>query len=101
MYVSHLECPKCKATYDSEKRMQLCRCGSPLLVRYDMKKVKKNFSKKTLTLRKANLWRYWELLPVKKEENVVFLGEGMTPLLPLKNLGSKLGMSNLYLKDEG
>jgi threonine synthase len=54
-----------------------------------------------LALRKANLWRYWELLPVEKEENVVFLGEGMTPLLPLKNLGSTLGINNLYLKDEG
>jgi threonine synthase len=101
MYVSHLECPKCKATYRSEKQIQLCRCGSPLLVRYDLKKVKKKFSKKALASRKADLWRYWELLPVKKEENVVFLGEGMTPLLPLKNLGSKLGMNSFYLKDEG
>jgi threonine synthase len=101
MYVSHLECPKCNATYESEKRIQLCRCGSPLLVRYDLKKVKKKFSKKALHLKKADLWRYWELLPVKKEENVVFLGEGMTPLLPLKDLGSTLGINNLYLKDEG
>jgi threonine synthase len=101
MYVSHLECPKCNATYESEKRIQLCRCGSPLLVRYDLKKVKKNFRKKALALRKANLWRYWEMLPVEKEESVVFLGEGMTPLLPLKNLGSTLGINNLYLKDEG
>jgi threonine synthase len=101
MYVSRLECPKCKATYESDQRIQLCRCGSPVLVRYDLKKVRKNFPKKALTLRKANLWRYRELLPVKKEENVVFLGEGMTPLLPLKNLGSTLGMNHLYVKDEG
>lgn len=101
MYVSYLECPKCGANYESEKPIQLCQCGAPLLVRYDLKKVKKNFRKKALHTRKANLWRYWELLPVKKEENVVFLGEGMTPLLHLKNLGSKLGINNLYLKDEG
>jgi threonine synthase len=101
MFVSHLECAKCSATYESEQCIQLCRCGSPLLVRYDLKKVKKNFRKKALTLRKANLWRYWELLPVRKEENLVFLGEGMTPLLALRNLGSTLGMNSLYLKDEG
>ena len=101
MYLSHLECPKCTSTYESEQPIHLCRCGSPLLVRYDLKKVRRGFRKKALNSRKENLWRYRELLPVKKEENVVFLGEGMTPLLPLKNLGPKLGFSSLYLKDEG
>ena len=101
MYVSHLECPKCNAAYESEQRIQLCRCGSPLLVRYDLKKVKRIFRKKGLVSRRENLWRYWELLPVNKEENILSLGEGMTPLLPLKNLGPTLGMNNLYLKDEG
>jgi threonine synthase len=101
MYLSHLECPKCASTYQSEQPIHLCRCGSPLLVRYDLKKVRRGFRKKALNSRKENLWRYRELLPVKKEENVVFLGEGMTPLLPLKNLGPKLGFSSLYLKDEG
>jgi threonine synthase len=70
-------------------------------VRYDLKKIKRNFRKKALASRKSNLWRYRELLPVKKEENVVFLGEGMTPLLLLRNLGLQFGMNNLYLKDEG
>ena len=101
MYVSHLECPKCNATYESEQRIQLCRCGSPLLVRYDLKKVKKIFRKKGLVSRRENLWRYWELLPVNKEENIVSLGEGMTPLIHLKNSGPKLGLNHLYLKDEG
>ena len=101
MFVSHLECPKCKATYEGEKPVQLCQCGSPLLVRYDLESVRKNFAKKNLASRKADLWRYRELLPVKKEENIVSLGEGMTPLLPLKNLGSEINLPNLYLKDEG
>jgi len=101
MFVSHLSCPKCQATYESEKPIQLCRCGSPLLVAYDMAKAAKHFSKKDLARRKADLWRYRELLPVKKEENIVSLGEGMTPLLPLKNLGSEINLPHLYLKDEG
>jgi len=101
MYISHLECPKCNATYESEQRIQLCRCGSPLLVRYDLKKVKRTFRKKGLVSRRENLWRYWELLPVNKEENIVSLGEGMTPLIHLKKSGPKLGVNHLYLKDEG
>jgi threonine synthase len=101
MYVSHLECPKCNATYESEQRTQLCRCGSPLLVRYDLKKVKRAFRKKALASRRENLWRYRELLPVNKDENIVSLGEGMTPLIHLKKTGTKLGANHLYLKDEG
>jgi threonine synthase len=101
MYLFHLECPKCNATYESDQRMQLCRCGAPLLVRYDLKKVRKNFRKKALALRKESLWRYWELLPISNEGNIVSLGEGMTPLIPLKKLGPKLDLNHLYLKDEG
>ena len=36
MYVTHLACPKCSATYESEKLIQLCKCGAPLLVEYDL-----------------------------------------------------------------
>lgn len=101
MYVSHLSCPKCSATYESEKLIQLCECGAPLLVAYDLSKIKAVFEKEILKDREPTLWRYRELLPVRDETNIVCLGEGMTPLLPLKNLGPQLGMPNLYLKDEG
>jgi len=101
MYVTHLECAKCNTTYDSGQRLQLCECGKPLLVRYDMKKVRVNFRKEALPARQANMWRYREMLPINREENVVCLGEGMTPLLHLKNLGPELSMPNLYIKDEG
>jgi threonine synthase len=100
MYVSHLECPKCHATYEAEQTIHLCGCGSPLLVRYDLKKMKKTFRKSVLASRRENLWRYRELLPVRHEENIVSLGEGMTPLIHLKNSGPKLGVNRLYLKDE-
>ncbi|MBT4501074.1 MAG: threonine synthase [Gemmatimonadetes bacterium] len=101
MYVSRLECPKCSATYDSEQIIQLCKCGAPLLVRYDLEKIKENLSKEDLLARKPDLWRYRELLPVKNEENIICLGEGMTPLLPMRKLGSEVGVPHLYMKDEG
>jgi threonine synthase len=101
MYVSRLSCPKCQKTYDSEHLVQLCDCGAPLLVDYDLERIKTVFRKEQLKERKPDLWRYRELLPVKKEENIINLGEGMTPLLPLKRLGARLNMPNLFLKDEG
>jgi len=101
MYVTKLSCPKCSATYESEKLIQLCECGAPLLVDYDLAKIQSVFTREMLKDREPTLWRYRELLPVKREENIVCLGEGMTPLLFLKNLGPQVGMPNLYMKDEG
>lgn len=101
MYMSHLECPKCNAKHDPHKITQLCpECGAPLLVRYDLNKVKANFKKEDLVSRKPDLWRYRELLPLVDDQHKVTLGEGMTPLLVLDKLSKKLGVE-LYLKDEG
>ena len=101
MFVTRLSCPKCSATYESERLTQLCECGAPLLVDYDLDKVASALNKEMLKERTADLWRYRELLPVKDAANIVSLGEGMTPLLSLPRLGAKLDMPGLYLKDEG
>ena len=101
MYVSHLACPKCDATYESEHIIQLCRCGAPLLVHYDLEQVRSAVRKEDLVARPPDLWRYQELLPVKQEANRVCLGEGLTPLLPLKKLGREIGLPHLFMKDEG
>jgi threonine synthase len=47
------------------------------------------------------MWRYRELLPVEDDQHLVSLGEGFTPLLPARRLGERLGMPNLWVKDEG
>ncbi|MDR2099201.1 MAG: threonine synthase [Campylobacteraceae bacterium] len=100
MYVTHLECPKCKSRY--KKLSQFCeKCSSPLLVRYDIKKIKSTFSKEKLLTRTYNLWRYKELLPIIHTKNIVSLGEVITPLIKLNALGKHLGFKNLFLKDEG
>ncbi len=100
-YMSHLECPKCGTTFDPNLIQQVCSCGSPLLVRYDAKRLGANVKKDDLLRRPQSLWRYREFLPVREDKNMVTLGEGMTPILRLKNIGAELGISNLYLKDEG
>jgi len=57
-------------------------------------------TRESLAGRVASLWRYREVLPVDDEQNILTLGEGMTPLLKAKRLGAQLGMSNLLIKDE-
>lgn len=101
MYVTHLSCPKCQKTYESEALVQLCECGSPLLVIYDLERITSVFDRKMLRKRSPDLWRYRELLPIRDPANIVNLGEGMTPLLHLKRLGKEIGLNHLYLKDEG
>ena len=100
-YVSHLECSKCNKTYEPEQVSQLCACGAPLLVRYDLKRLKGAFGKRDLLNRPSSLWRYKELLPVRREENIITLGEGMTPLDPAPRSWHPAGMMSLYMKDEG
>ncbi|TCC02727.1 threonine synthase [Kribbella soli] len=99
--LSHLECPRCGVTHDADQIIGLCPCGSPLLARYDVPVVQSALKKADLAARPADLWRYHELLPVRSPENVVTLGEGMTPLLPLPRYGAELGVDRLLMKDEG
>ena len=80
----------------------LCtQCGKPLLVRYDLRRASKSLTKETLIGRGSDLWRYREVLPVDRDENVVTLGEGFTPLVHASRLGASLGMPQLFIKDEG
>lgn len=98
-FVSHLVCPKCSKTYDHNKLHQLCTCGSPLLVDYDLERLKEEDV--IIDQARNDLWRYHKPPPVTSEEHVVSLGEGMTPLLPMPELGAELGIQSLFMKDEG
>ncbi|MFC7062920.1 threonine synthase [Halobacillus seohaensis] len=100
-YVSHLYCPKCSQTYSTKEEHHLCPCGSPLLVAYDLDRLSRNFTAEDLVKRSPDLWRYHELLPVQQKENVISLGEGMTPLLSMNTLGQDMKIPNLLMKDEG
>lgn len=100
-YLTHLECGRCGKRHDADVVQSTCSCGSPLLARYDLTTVARNWAKEAVASRPPDLWRYHEILPVRSPENVVTLGEGMTPLLPLRRLGADIGLSSLHMKDEG
>jgi threonine synthase len=98
--VRNLYCSRCSNRYELDEVIKLCDCGAPLLVDYDYGKASDILSKEMLKSRISSMWRYRELLPVKKEENIISLGEGYTPLLESSFIGTSLGMKHLYLKDE-
>jgi threonine synthase len=101
MNVTHLECAACGLRHEARRLHNLCReCGKPLLVRYDLENAKGSLTKESLNGRRADMWRYREVLPVDSDENIITLREGWTPLLRAERLGQKLGLNELYIKDE-
>lgn len=100
-YLSHLECSACAETYEATTWHGLCRCGAPLLARYDLQALARDHYRDDLSGRPADLWRYHELLPVAAPDHAVTLGEGWTPLNRLARLGKELGIPRLLVKDEG
>jgi threonine synthase len=73
-----------------------------LLARYDLEKAARTLTEKSLARRRTGgLWRWAELLPVRDRTNVVYLGEGDTPLLRQPRLGETLGVQHLSTKAEG
>src|SRR5258708_5018267 len=102
MKVTYLECAACGTKYEARRLHNLCtQCGKPLLVRYVLKSAAASLTKESLRERAPDLWRYREVLPVEQDENIVTLGEGFTPLLQASRLGAQMGLSRLYIKDEG
>jgi threonine synthase len=98
--LTHLECPACGKTYSADMVRTVCEdasCLSSLFARYDLSG---GLSKESLKGRLATMWRYKEVLPVLNEENIVSLGEGFTPILPLKNLQPFAGDNEVVWKDE-
>jgi threonine synthase len=100
-FVSHLECAATGERYPADEVHNLSRAGKPLLVRYDLAGVGNALSKDALRSRPADLWRYRELLPVRRLAHIVSLGEAVTPIVALRKLAAKLGGGELLVKDEG
>jgi threonine synthase len=100
-FVTHLECSLTGERYPADTLQTLSRAGRPLLVRYDLDGVRRTLTREVLAARPQTLWRYRELLPVRRAENVVSLGEVVTPLIPMPRIAERLGGGEILVKDEG
>ena len=101
-YLTHLECTYCHATYPGDEVIRLCaECSKVLYPRYDLAGARNALNPDELKNRPTNMWRYFEVMPVLDEANVITLGEGFTPIFKAERLGDKIGASAVYIKDEG
>jgi threonine synthase len=105
-FVTHLECSLTGERYPADQLHGLSKAGKPLLVRYDLDGIRHALPRDALALRPQTLWRYREMLPVRRAENVLSLGEVVTPLVSLPRLASRLAPKGqkpgeILVKDEG
>ena len=101
-FVTHLECSLTGERYPADTLQNLSKAGRPLLVRYDLAGVRRALPREVLATRSQTLWRYRELLPVRRPENVVSLGEVVTPLISLPRIAARLAKGGeILVKDEG
>jgi threonine synthase len=98
--LSHLECARCGKRHEAGQVWNVCACGGPLGAKYRLNREEGERLKACLRHAPASLWRYRAVLPVRGDKNIVSLGEGFVPLLRATRLGERLGMPNLFLKDE-
>lgn len=99
--LTHLECSLCSRSFDAGKVHNLCACGGPLLVRYDLEKLRCTWSREHIASGPHSMWRYAPVLPPTRQSSIISLGEGMTPLVHAARLGRRLGADELWIKDEG
>ena len=101
-YVTKMKCARCGREYGADEKACMClnKDRGRLDIYYDYAAIAKKVDKPSLSRRAANVWKYFEFLPVKKKANIVSLDAGGTPLIGAKKLGRELGLRNLYLKDE-
>jgi len=91
-----LQCRECKKEYDPTFKYICDECFGPLDVHYDFPSITKD----VFASREQTYWRYFEMLPIIDKSNIVSINAGMTPLVRAEKLGKKIGLNNLYIKND-
>ena len=97
--LSHLACTKCGERYDTGQLLNVCTnasCAGSLFALYEMAPL----DRKKTAGRLRTIWRWHEMMPARSAQEIVSLGEGGTPLLHAPRLGVRLGMKNVWIKEE-
>lgn len=99
MFGINLKCIGCGATYSPTEKVVVCtKCGGVLDTRYDLGEIQRKSDKGLLKNKIRSLWRYREFLPIEKDESIVSMGEGLTPLKNVPRYAASIGLSDLALK---
>jgi threonine synthase len=98
--VDKLHCPKCGHKPDSRTLFQCPDCGCILEVQVKIDHLTRADFELMRRSRDHSIWRWFDFFPVEDRSSIVSLGEGSTPLIRTARLGERLGLANLYLKND-
>lgn len=98
--VIKLACPKCGDEPASKTIFYCPSCRCVLEVNVSLGHLTGGDFDRLCQSRDRSIWRWFDFFPVSHRTAIVSLGEGGTPLLDAKRLGEKLGIANLYLKND-
>lgn len=94
-----LKCKECGAVHEA-KAIHVCEyCFGPLEVSYDYDAIRRQVSRESIAAGPHSIWRYRAFLPVATE-NYIDVGTGLTPLVRANRLARRLGLKNLYIKND-
>src|ERR1043166_572825 len=99
-FATHLSYWACQRRYELIKLINLCECGKPLKVEYDLAAIRSVIRRDEFSSRSRGLWRWRELMPLPADQQPVTLGEGDTPLIESERLAHELRVARILIKDE-
>jgi threonine synthase len=99
MAVRALACKECGTEYELEARYVCERCFGPLEVRYDLTTLDAESVKRRIQAGPQNLWRYADFLPFEKPPRYA-LPAGCTPLVRAPRLAERLGLQDVWVKND-
>jgi len=98
-FVESLQCKECGAKYPIEPLTVCDNDFGPLEVAFDYQAMRGQVTRQSIEAGPRSLWRYRDLLPIEGQPQAGLLS-GMTPLTKADNLAKKLGVNELYIKDD-
>lgn len=98
--VKGLICRECSREYNAQPIYVCEYCFGPLELNYNYAAIAEHTSRDKISRGPLNQWRYIDLLPVDNK-TLVNLNPGFSPMIPAPRLAKKLGLKNLYIKNDG
>ncbi|MCL2133936.1 MAG: threonine synthase [Candidatus Bathyarchaeota archaeon] len=100
--MSYQECINCHTKYNIDEIVYFCKnCGDILEIKIDLKKAEEAIKSGNYKKTQLSVWHYRDFMPIHETTNVVTLSEGGTGLHRSERLGEVLGLTNLWIKNEG
>src|SRR5712692_7096355 len=104
-FVSHTQCTICGTQYALDEVQYTCPACGPsgtLDIQYDFERLRAEFTPDQVARSGlATMWRYGPLLPVTEKQHIPPLPVGWTPLIDAPRLAESLGVTSLWIKDDG